>query len=61
MDRYILFQQLLTLIADDYNITNAKMRDYSDRISIEATCDGGDIKVEVMINEKEKTDAGSDT
>lgn len=57
MDRYLLFQQLLTLIADDYNIANAKMRDYSDRILIEATCDSGDIKVEVTIHEKEEADA----
>lgn len=57
MDRYQLFQQLLTLVADDYDITNAKMKDYSDRISIEATCPDGDIKIEVTVTEKEVSDA----
>lgn len=60
MDRYTLFQQLLTLVADDYNITNAKMKDYSDRIVIEATCADGDIKIEVTISERE-TDNAADS
>lgn len=57
MDRYVLFQQLLSLLANDYDIKNAKMKDYSDRISIEATCPDGDIKIEVTLNEKEVDDA----
>lgn len=56
MDRYFLFQQLLNLLAEDYKITNAKMKDYSDRITIEATCPEGDIKVEVSITENEDED-----
>lgn len=60
MDRYFLFQQLLNLLAEDYKITNAKMKDYSDRISIEATCPEGDIKVEVSITENEGED-GNDS
>lgn len=56
MDRYQLFQQLLNLVADDFEITNAKMKDYSGRICIEATCSGGDIKLEVTIAEKEEED-----
>lgn len=60
MDRYFLFQQLLNLLAEDYKITNAKMKDFSDRISIEATCPEGDIKVEVSITENEGED-GNDS
>lgn len=56
MNRYFLFQQLLNLLADDYEITNAQMKNYSDRISIEATCPEGDIKVEVTITENEGAD-----
>ena len=57
MDRYQLFQQLLNLVADDFEITNAKMKDYSGRIVIEASCPDGDIKIEVAITEKEANDA----
>lgn len=53
MDRYFLFQQLLTLLAEDYSITNAQMKNYSDRITIEAMCPGGEIKLEVAITEGE--------
>ena len=56
MDRYLLFQQLLTLIADKYTVTDAKMKSYSDRIEIAAKCASGDIKIEVTINENEAED-----
>ena len=54
MDRYFLFQQLLNLLAEDYKITNAQMKNYSDRIAIEATCAEGEIKVEVTVIENEE-------
>ena len=56
MDRYQLFQKLLNLVANDFEITNAKLKDYSGRICIEATCPDGDIKVEVTLTEKEEED-----
>jgi len=45
MDRYELFQRLLTLIADYFEITNAKMKDYADRIVIDANSPDGEIKI----------------
>jgi len=57
MDRYELFQRLLTLIADDFEITNAKMKDYADRIVIDANSPDGEICVEVTMKEKEAEDA----
>lgn len=57
MDRYLLFLKLLALVADDFDITNAKMRDYSDRISIEATSPDGDITIEVAITEAKEPNA----
>lgn len=56
MDRYLLFQQLLTLVADEFTVTDAKMKNYSDRIEIAAKCDSGDIKIEVTIHENEDND-----
>lgn len=57
MNRYQLFQQLLNLVADDYEVTNAKMKDYSERIAIEAKCPDGEIKIEVTLTENEDEDA----
>ena len=57
MDRYKLFQLLLAMLSDNYEIKNAMMRDYSDRISIEATGLNNDVKIEVTVTGREDTDA----
>ena len=51
MDRYLLFQQLLALVADDFDVTDAKMKDYCGRIVITGKCDDGEIEIGVTINE----------
>ena len=57
MDRFLLFQRLLSLANDDFDITDAKMKNWSDKIEIVAKNDSCDIKIEVAINEKEDEDA----
>lgn len=57
MDRYYLFQKLLVLLADEAEITNAKMKDYSGDIEITATCEGQEIKVKVSLSEGVSADA----
>ena len=58
MDRYKLFQKLLTILADDAEIINAKMKNYSDNIEIVCKADGQEIEVNVKFkNTEEKADA----
>lgn len=51
LDRYTLFLSLLSMTSEDYKVTDAKMKDYSDRIMIAAECEGGSFKIEVTLNE----------
>lgn len=57
MDRYYLFQKLLALLADDAEITNAKMKDYSNDIEITAVCGEQEIKVRVSLSKEDAEDA----
>lgn len=53
MDRYDLFQKLLALLADEAEITDAKMKNYSDDIEITAVCGDQKIKIKASILEAE--------
>ena len=55
MDRYNLFQKLLALVADEFKVTDAKMKNYCDNIMIEGTSDSGEINIEVRISERDNT------
>lgn len=55
MDRYFIFKSLLEFVADNYEVTNAKMKNYSDDIEITGVDgDGNTVTISAKIKEEEK-------
>lgn len=51
MDRYSLFRKVMDLVADDFEVTNAKMFNWADSIEISGKYGGMTIKITVEIEE----------
>lgn len=55
MDRYFIFKSLLEFVADNYDVTNAKMKNYSDNIEITGVDGNGNtVTISARIEEGEK-------
>lgn len=53
MDRYYIFRALMDLFAEQAVITDARMRDYSDRIKITAKSGNQVIEMQITMSEEE--------
>lgn len=51
MSRYELFQMLLDFVAENYKVTDADMKNYSDEIEISGEIEGQKIKITVELEE----------
>ena len=51
IDRYQFFRQLMDLLADECEITDAKMRNWDDAIEIKASCGDQVVIMNVRIEE----------
>ena len=51
MDRYILFRKLMDLVADDYDVVDADMRNYAGDIEITGECGGKTIRIKVELED----------
>lgn len=56
MDRYFVFKRLLEFMADHSEVTNAKMKNYSDDIDITGEVDGQEITILVRFKDKEASE-----
>ena len=54
MDRYFIFRKLMDLIADDFEVVDADMKNYSGDIEITGKADGATVKITVYFKEEIK-------
>ena len=54
MDRYQLFRMLMDIVADHYDVTDAKMKNYAGEIEISGAAGGKAITICVDMKEAEE-------
>ncbi len=59
MDRYFIFKRLLEFMADNSEVTNAKMKNYSDDIEITGEDEGQEVTIKVSFRDKEVSGNGN--
>lgn len=56
MDKYSVFRALLDFVADNYEVTNAKMKNYLDEIEVTGRNGGNEITIKAFVVEEEDQD-----
>jgi hypothetical protein len=54
MDRYDIFRKLMDLVADDFEVVDADMKNYSGDIEVQGKADGTTIRITVELEEEEQ-------
>lgn len=54
MNRYYIFRKLMNLVAEDFEVVDADMKNYSGDIEVQGKADGTTIRITVELEEEEQ-------